>query len=36
VLDSRGALTILTLPAPPQRRAELVSANPLDGHGWLM
>jgi hypothetical protein len=35
-LDSRGTATILTVPAAAARRAELISAYPLDGNGRLM
>jgi hypothetical protein len=35
-LDSQGAVTIVTVPTAASRRAELVSAYPLDGNGRLM
>jgi hypothetical protein len=35
-LDTGGAATIVTVPAAAPRRAELVSAFPLDGIGRLM
>jgi hypothetical protein len=35
-LDSQGTRTILLDPAAARRRAELVSAYPLDGNGRLM
>jgi hypothetical protein len=35
-LDSQGTVTIVTVPAAASRRAELVSAYPLDGNGRLM